>query len=159
MTVVFEPPVRGTRQLSHKHLLDEVFWERLISRITSNHPDIERDLAEMILNETLAFLQLAAVAKGCYSPSPKVDIGWHEFMLYTKEYAAFCQEHAGEFIHHEPFDIPGVDYGDLLQAPLVTLAAMERHGIAVDFPELWTVGAADCCQASKWCCIPKKECG
>ncbi|MBO0880719.1 MAG: hypothetical protein J2P17_10325, partial [Mycobacterium sp.] len=35
-----------------------------------------------------------------------VDIGWHTFILYTKDYASFCNRVAGRFIHHEPNDNP-----------------------------------------------------
>ena len=34
--------------------------------------------------------------------SPEVDEVWHTFILFTREYAAFCQEAFGEFIHHVP---------------------------------------------------------
>jgi len=34
--------------------------------------------------------------------SPEVDEVWHTFILFTREYAAFCREAFGEFIHHVP---------------------------------------------------------
>jgi hypothetical protein len=34
--------------------------------------------------------------------SPEVDEVWHAFILFTREYAAFCQEAFGVFIHHVP---------------------------------------------------------
>jgi hypothetical protein len=34
--------------------------------------------------------------------SPQVDEVWHSFILFTREYAAFCQEAFGQFIHHVP---------------------------------------------------------
>jgi hypothetical protein len=34
--------------------------------------------------------------------SPEVDEVWHAFILFTREYAAFCQEAFGTFIHHVP---------------------------------------------------------
>lgn len=36
------------------------------------------------------------------SPSAMVDKAWHAFILHTREYARFCQEVAGRFIHHIP---------------------------------------------------------
>lgn len=35
---------------------------------------------------------------------PKVDGLWHVFILYTGEYASFCRDAAGRFIHHAPND-------------------------------------------------------
>jgi hypothetical protein len=34
--------------------------------------------------------------------SADVDNMWHSFILFTKEYADFCQSNFGHFIHHEP---------------------------------------------------------
>ena len=35
-------------------------------------------------------------------PSLVVDVAWHEFILFTKEYAHFCQKAFGKFHHHIP---------------------------------------------------------
>ena len=35
-------------------------------------------------------------------PSQVVDVAWHEFILFTKEYAHFCQNAFGKFHHHIP---------------------------------------------------------
>lgn len=35
-----------------------------------------------------------------FSPSPLVDIGWHIFILHTREYTEFCDGLAGHYIHH-----------------------------------------------------------
>ncbi|MGQ0774113.1 MAG: glycine-rich domain-containing protein [Pseudonocardiales bacterium] len=35
-------------------------------------------------------------------PSMLVDDMWHEFMLHTRDYAAFCDAAFGRFLHHEP---------------------------------------------------------
>ncbi|WP_214110362.1 hypothetical protein [Acrocarpospora catenulata] len=40
------------------------------------------------------------------APSERVDIGWHTFLMYTRDYAAFCQTVAGRIIHHQPDDDP-----------------------------------------------------
>jgi hypothetical protein len=35
-------------------------------------------------------------------PSQVADDLWHEFILYTREYDAFCRRAFGEFLHHTP---------------------------------------------------------
>jgi hypothetical protein len=35
-------------------------------------------------------------------PSPVVDDLWHEMLLHTRDYAAFCDAAIGRFLHHEP---------------------------------------------------------
>lgn len=148
------------RQLSHKHLISEELWERVVRRILSENShkkEMDRGLAEECLNEALGYLSLSAVTEECYSPAPLVDIGWHAFLQYTRQYREFCIRIAGQFIDHEPFDIPGFNYGDLTALPTRTMEAMLRHGIAVDAPHLWT-GAADCCEM-RYCCQNRDKCG
>ncbi len=36
-------------------------------------------------------------------PSRVVDIAWHEFILYTKDYHRFCNRAFGCYLHHNPF--------------------------------------------------------
>ena len=31
-----------------------------------------------------------------------MDEMWHTFVLFTKEYAAYCEEKFGRFVHHVP---------------------------------------------------------
>lgn len=35
-------------------------------------------------------------------PSQAVDVAWHEFILFTREYKSFCQKSLGRFLHHTP---------------------------------------------------------
>ncbi|WP_435212590.1 glycine-rich domain-containing protein [Streptomyces sp. bgisy034] len=130
-TSVVEAPVG--HELANKHLIDTQLWDRLVNRIVKDE-SMERSLAERIMDQALAFLTLCArEPQGHYSPSPLVDIGWHTFILYTRAYQAFG-ERMGKFIHHEPSDVPGIDYGTGNIAR--TVAALKAQGIAVDEP-LW----------------------
>lgn len=35
-------------------------------------------------------------------PSQAVDVAWHEFILFTKDYQKFCKRAFGRFLHHTP---------------------------------------------------------
>ena len=37
------------------------------------------------------------------APPKAIDEAWHHFILFTYDYAAFCQDHFGVFVHHQPF--------------------------------------------------------
>uniref|UniRef100_B8HQA6 Uncharacterized protein n=1 Tax=Cyanothece sp. (strain PCC 7425 / ATCC 29141) TaxID=395961 RepID=B8HQA6_CYAP4 len=37
-----------------------------------------------------------------YPPLLPIDDLWHTFLLFTRDYAEFCQEYFGYFIHHTP---------------------------------------------------------
>ncbi|WP_198586393.1 glycine-rich domain-containing protein [Mycobacteroides abscessus] len=134
-------------------LIDKNLWSRITRRIAKDE-DVTLELAERILDQALAFLALCAEKQETdlhYSPSTMVDIGWHTFILYTREYLSFCDKIAGRFIHHEPSDIPGVTYprGQIGR----TVEALIARGFYVDRP-LWLQananlselnhGAADC---------------
>jgi hypothetical protein len=57
------------------------------------------------LHEQLdTFLSIAVYKKGNLSPSEEIDTVWHNFILDTREYANYCVQRFGKFIHHIPSD-------------------------------------------------------
>ncbi|MGB0758090.1 MAG: glycine-rich domain-containing protein [Rubripirellula sp.] len=76
--------------------------EILFSKIATA---LECDKSEVAvaLSEVLRFLYLASVNEhGMLTPSARVDLAWHEFILCTRAYEQFCQEQFSRFIHHTP---------------------------------------------------------
>ena len=58
---------------------------------------------EKALSETIKFLILAAAnTQGQLTPAARVDLVWHEFILFTRTYLEFCEAYLGKVIHHEP---------------------------------------------------------
>lgn len=49
-------------------------------------------------------IALAAERKMVAMPSQAVDDLWHEFILYTRNYQAFCKQAFGRYLHHTPAD-------------------------------------------------------
>ena len=67
-------------------------------------PDIDID---KVMPQYRNFLYLAAVTGGKLPvPTKAIDGIWHAAILYTKDYAEFCQAIANRFIHHSPIDEP-----------------------------------------------------
>ena len=64
--------------------------------------DCNRAKAVSIFKDTLRFLYLCGTADGKWGPTRIIDIGWHEFIMFTRDYTEFCHEHFGRFIHHAP---------------------------------------------------------
>jgi hypothetical protein len=59
--------------------------------------------AQSALLEAIRFLFLVAGhTNGRLTPSHRVDLTWHEFILFTKAYREFCERHFGRFIDHHP---------------------------------------------------------
>lgn len=48
------------------------------------------------------FLYMAVIADMPVAPTEKLDEMWHNFILYTLDYAEFCTTHLGLFVHHRP---------------------------------------------------------
>ena len=51
-----------------------------------------------------AYLDAGISALKLYYALPVLDPFWHMHILHTKQYAAFCQETVGAFMHHDPLD-------------------------------------------------------
>jgi hypothetical protein len=91
---MFDPQTLAqTLLLQHPALVQKICKATLASASDAEHG----------LTETLKFLALANEnsASEC-SPSQRVDLVWHEFILFTRLYANFCQQNFGKYIHHEP---------------------------------------------------------
>ncbi|NUW30845.1 hypothetical protein HTZ77_05355 [Nonomuraea sp. SMC257] len=121
-----------------KTLIPPDLYGRLVARIVGEH-DLPPEQAERIMSQALAFLAACAFNPSLsLAPSRAVDIGWHTFLLYTREYAAFCEQVAGRFLHHVPDDERelGHDSADAVQRLGVTVEAMRASDLPVE-ADLW----------------------
>jgi hypothetical protein len=132
-----------TAALAHSQTADTLIpaelFDRLVARIV-NDQDQTPERAARVMQQALAFLAACAANPGVgLGPSEQVDIGWHTFILYTHEYAEFCQRVAGRFIHHVPNDGPTAKFEPrcVLTATVDAIGAL---GYAVD-NDLWPVAA------------------
>src|SRR5438105_443043 len=55
------------------------------------------------------FLELNRYLELCFRtgaslqmPNKRIDLVWHEFILFTLDYDRFCNDSFGTFIHHTP---------------------------------------------------------
>ena len=64
---------------------------------------IRQELAPLALREAVRFMYLVAHNhSGRLTPSHRVDLAWHEFILCTRVYQEFCETNFGRMIHHFP---------------------------------------------------------
>ncbi|WP_217711577.1 hypothetical protein [Actinomadura sp. NAK00032] len=137
----------GPAATDPKRLISADLFGRLVTRIVREE-HVSTEKAERILNQALAFLMACALNPGAeLAPSKSVDVGWHAFVLHTREYADFCHRVAGRFIHHTPDDRSETGSGGA--SIRATVAAMEQAGLSVD-PDLWET-AGDCSQCYQGC--------
>ena len=70
--------------------------------------------------------------------SHRVDEAWHEFVLFTAEYAAFCKRFFGRYVHHSPSNAPEPGLGT--RAPEATFAEFAdryRQVFATEPSSVW----------------------
>jgi len=64
--------------------------------------------AEEIFQETLKWLYLCGcglredVSCAMTPEIAKLDVMWHTFLMFTRDYADFCERYFGVFLHHVP---------------------------------------------------------
>jgi hypothetical protein len=85
--------------------IDAYVWPPgLIAKLQRHHPNLTPAQIDRIGLGLKQFFR--AYHRGGYRPvampSQGADDLWHEFILYTKAYDAFCQQAFGRFLHHTP---------------------------------------------------------
>lgn len=80
----------------------------VIERIAQDPALPEGVAPQRNLEEALKFLDVAAHTSEPVAPSAVVDIAWHHFILFTRDYMDYCATHLGRFVHHVP-DEPGTE--------------------------------------------------
>lgn len=139
----------AVEELTGQGLVSEDLFARLVNRISKEH-DMSREFAARIMDQALAFLRACGEdRRTSLSPSELVDIGWHTFILYTREYAEFCNRVAGGFIHHLPND-DGEGLGDLREEMARTTKAIGSLGFAVD-SDMWLAFKVKCNSGDDGC--------
>lgn len=135
--------VLTSRTLYYDHLLDEQMRDRLAKRIAKEKGFTFSQSVE-IVDGTIGFLKLCADhPERTFSPSLIVDIGWHEFLMYTREYQEFCQRVAGHFIHHSPTD-SGEELEEVIPVKMGTREFMVLHAVPFHISH-WQSCKENCC--------------
>jgi hypothetical protein len=76
----------------------------LFEKLRKKHPQLEIKDCQLVGHALRQFFvcYLKAQEKNVAMPSQVVDDLWHEFILYTRNYAQFCRNAFGGFLHHTP---------------------------------------------------------
>jgi hypothetical protein len=91
------------KDLDHEALASDLLVAQPVLRdkIAAALP-LALDQVPAMLVEVLRFLHLTAWSRTTLTPAHRIDLAWHEFILFTRAYACFCEQHFGRFIHHQP---------------------------------------------------------
>jgi hypothetical protein len=77
----------------------------VVQRYAIDH-GVPVDVARRRFDAFKQFMLVCAAKPGPKVTSTVIDGVWHSFLLFTKDYRAFCEQYLGRFINHEPFETP-----------------------------------------------------
>jgi hypothetical protein len=110
---------------------------------------LSADEAHILFKDTLQFLYICGTHLGKrdpFYPPRLIDEAWHTFLLFTREYDAFCRFHFGIFIHHAP--VTPTNRAKHKDTPK-NLVFPIANSIFGELSDNWKIEAADCPQS---CC-------
>ncbi|MFC4052894.1 hypothetical protein ACFOY4_24665 [Actinomadura syzygii] len=127
--------------LEPRELVDRALFDKL-SAYVAKHQEVTRSYAEGVVGQTLVWLRAVADNPGVrLAMSETVDPGWHAFLLHSQDYARYCADNLGYYLHHVP-PTPGVAACE--EEIARTLPALRATGYRVD-DEHWAGTAYPCC--------------
>ena len=113
-----------------------VIISKLVQKFGKKRPaEVER-----LVHEYLIFMWLRKLnPTQPITPSKLVDEVWHQHILFTREYAQFCQYRFGEFLHHKPTvsDYSKRTHSDDLRNYAQVLIRYEYHTKLVPPKDFW----------------------
>lgn len=95
---------------AHRRRLRRVFIDgydfppRVTQAIRTSYPHLSEQQVLSVIEGLRDYFQICQQAgKTLVSmPSQVVDVAWHEFILFTRDYQYFCHKGLGRFLHHTP---------------------------------------------------------
>jgi hypothetical protein len=131
-----------------------------VDRYAAEH-DLPIEVAREHERELKRYLALCALEpEVSYGMKGPVDDLWHTFITFTRDYAGFCDEVAGHFIHHVPNNSNNghedTSYGEMLEAYSATFGEAAP-------PEFWPQGEysgspTQCAPAHSQCAPAHTQC-
>lgn len=93
------------RRLQREDFIRHFAFPRgVFNKVIERHPQLSQKDMELVSRGLRQFFM--AYHRGGYQqvsmPSQVADDLWHEFILYTRHYQAFCKQAFGRFLHHTP---------------------------------------------------------
>lgn len=95
---------RGRSRQRVAYLADYDFARLLDRRLALRRPQLDAAQRRLVFDGLRQWFALCQHKDGrrLSMPSQAVDDAWHEFILFTRNYAQFCQRALGRFLHHVP---------------------------------------------------------
>lgn len=120
----------------------------LVDRV-QKEMNLTAERAHALFKDTLRFLYICGThqdKRDPFYPPLHIDTCWHTFLLFTREYDAFCRFYFGTFLHHAP--VTPTNRAKHKDTPKNVVFTIARE-IFGELSENWKIEAADCPQS---CC-------
>jgi len=81
-----------------------VFPPGIRQKVRKRYPHLSEAELDLVFQALREYFHLCRKAgrRLLSMPSQVVDVAWHEFILFTRNYQVFCQRCLGRFLHHTP---------------------------------------------------------
>ncbi|MBX4209462.1 hypothetical protein KW799_02120 [Candidatus Parcubacteria bacterium] len=128
--------------------------EGLVARL-QRKLELTPEQATALFEDTKRFLYICGLAPtgSGFSPTPIIDEGWHNFILFTKDYEEFCLQFFDRFIHHVPKNKAEGEIGGKYSGQRTLAAAKKIFGETLSANWVYS-DTADCCEK----CSPSTNC-
>ncbi|HYN38871.1 MAG TPA: hypothetical protein VES39_06450 [Rhodospirillales bacterium] len=98
--IVHQRRIKDRARFIDKYRFPQRVWEKL----SAQYPNLTETDVQQVEFALRDYFQICngAGRRMISMPSQAVDVAWHEFILFTREYAQFCKRALGRFLHHTP---------------------------------------------------------
>ena len=96
---------RAKKRSAQKAFIENYEFNTAIGcKVRERYPHLAEPQTTLVLEALLEYFQICnqAGTRMVAMPSQVVDVAWHEFILFTRPYEAFCTAAFGRFLHHTP---------------------------------------------------------
>jgi len=87
-----------------KYIQEYNLPNRIKEKVISTYPHLNDNDGNNVIKGLKEYFAICNIAKlkMISMPSQVVDVAWHEFILFTRQYKEFCNKGFGKFLHHTP---------------------------------------------------------
>lgn len=112
--------MRGKRTKQLAYIDKYTFPSALFSKVSKHYPHLSQNDINTVFQALRDYFHICNLAnkRMVSMPSQVVDVAWHEFILFTKNYEHFCNKSLGRFLHHTP--------SETMQSPTVAQTGIKR---------------------------------
>ena len=97
--------ISNSRRKARESFIDGyTFPAGIRDKVHKKYPHLTPTQLDLVFDALREYFHLhrASGRRMLAMPSQVVDLAWHEFILFTRNYQVFCDKALGRFLHHAP---------------------------------------------------------